>query len=97
VDCSRDPVIETPPVCRPRPAVSSASSTRTISAVGVMLVIDGVAAKHLAEAWAEAPPAEAATALRVVLGEETTNFAQAALFNILYARSHSSFSASLWS
>ena len=63
----------------------------------MLVIVDGVAAKHLAEAWAEAPLAEAATALRVVLGEETINFAQAALFNILYAGSHSSFSASLWS
>jgi hypothetical protein len=54
--------------------------------VGVILVIiDGVAAKHLAEDWAQAPPAEAAAALRVVLGEETINFALAALFNILFA------------
>ena len=55
-------------------------------AVGVILVIvDGVAAKHLAEAWAQAPPEEAAAALRVVVGEETINFALAALFNILFA------------
>jgi hypothetical protein len=56
------------------------------AAVGVILVIvDGVAAKHLAEAWAQAPPQEAAAALRVVVGEETINFALAALFNILFA------------
>ena len=55
-------------------------------AVGVILVIvDGVAAKHLAKAWAQAPPEEAAAALRVVVGEETINFALAALFNILFA------------
>jgi hypothetical protein len=55
-------------------------------AVGAILVIvDGVAAKHLAEAWAEAPTTEAAAALRVVVGEETINFALAALFNILFA------------
>jgi hypothetical protein len=54
--------------------------------VGVVLVIvDGVAAKHLAEAWEVAPPEEAATALRVVLAEEAINFALAALFNILFA------------
>ena len=54
--------------------------------VGVVLVIvDGVAAKHLAEAWEVAPPEEAAAALRVVLAEETINFALAALFNILFA------------
>src|SRR5215218_8598789 len=54
--------------------------------VGVVLVIvDGVAAKHLAEAWEAAPPEEAAAALRVVLAEEAINFALAALFNILFA------------
>ena len=54
--------------------------------VGVVLVIvEGVAAKHLAEAWEAAPPEEAAAALRVVLAEETINFALAALFNILFA------------
>ena len=53
--------------------------------VGVVLVIvDGVAAKHLADAWEAAPPDEAA-ALRVVLAEEAINFALAALFNILFA------------
>jgi hypothetical protein len=54
--------------------------------VGVVLVIvDGVAAKHLADAWEAAPPEEQAAALRVVLAEETINFALAALFNILFA------------
>jgi len=54
--------------------------------VGVVLVIvDGVAAKHLSDAWEAAPPEEAAAALRVVLAEEAINFALAALFNILFA------------
>jgi hypothetical protein len=54
--------------------------------VGVILVIvDGVAAKHLADAWEAAPPEKAAAALRVVLGEEAINFALASLFNILFA------------
>src|SRR5215216_2605357 len=54
--------------------------------VGVVLVIvDGVAAKHLAEAWEAAPPEEVAAALRVLLAEEAINFALAALFNILFA------------
>jgi len=54
--------------------------------VGLILVIlDGLAAKHIAEAWATAPPAEQAAALRLVLAEETVNFALAALFNILFA------------
>src|ERR671921_958212 len=52
--------------------------------VGVVLVIvDGVAAKHLADAWEAAPPEEEAVALRVVLAEEAINFALASLFNIL--------------
>jgi len=54
--------------------------------VGVVLVIvDGVATKHLADAWEAAPPEEAAAALRVVVAEEAINFALAALFNILFA------------
>ena len=54
--------------------------------VGVVLVIvDGVAAKHLADAWEAAPPEEAAAALQVVVAEEAINFALAALFNILFA------------
>src|ERR687891_2230458 len=54
--------------------------------VGLILVtVDGLAAKHLADAWAAAPPEEEAAALRVVLAEETINFSLAALFNILFA------------
>jgi hypothetical protein len=54
--------------------------------VGVVLVIvDGVAAKHLADAWEAAPPDQAAVALGVVLAEEAINFALASLFNILFA------------
>jgi hypothetical protein len=54
--------------------------------VGVILVIvDGVAAKHLADAWEAAPPEEAAAALQVVIAEEAINFALASLFNILFA------------
>jgi hypothetical protein len=62
-----------------------------ISAIGgvtvglILVTLDGIAAKQLAEAWAAAPPAEAATALRLVVAEETLNFALAALFNILFA------------
>jgi hypothetical protein len=51
----------------------------------VLVIVDGVAAKHLADAWEAAPPEEAAAALRVVLAEEAINFALAALFNILFA------------
>ncbi len=54
--------------------------------VGMILVIvDGVAAKHLAAAWEVAPPEEEAVAVRVVVAEEAINFALAALFNILFA------------
>jgi hypothetical protein len=54
--------------------------------VGVILVIvDGVAAKHLADAWEAAPPQESGAALEVVVAEEAINFALAALFNILFA------------
>ena len=51
----------------------------------VLTIVDGVAAKHLADAWETAPPEEAAAALRVVLAEETINFALAALFNVVFA------------
>lgn len=55
-------------------------------AVGLVLVmLDGVAAKQLADEWARAPAAEQSAALRVVLANETTNFALASLFNILFA------------
>jgi hypothetical protein len=54
--------------------------------VGVILVIvNGVAAKHLADAWEAAPPDQAAAALRVVVAEEAINVAVAAPFNILLA------------
>jgi hypothetical protein len=54
--------------------------------VGMILVIvDGVAAKHLADAWEVAPSDQAAAALRVVVAEEAINFALASLFNILFA------------
>ena len=55
-------------------------------AVGLVLVIlDGVAARQLAEDWAAAPAAEQATALRILAANETMNFALASLFNILFA------------
>lgn len=54
--------------------------------VGVILVtIDGVAAKHIADSWAVAPAPEEPAALRILLAEETINFSLAALFNILFA------------
>jgi hypothetical protein len=55
-------------------------------AIGVVLVIlDGVAAKQLADQWGVAPPEEATIALRIVLANETINFALASSFNIVFA------------
>jgi hypothetical protein len=54
--------------------------------VGLILVtLDGVAAKHLADAWATAPAGDQMVAVRILAAEETMNFALAALFNILFA------------
>lgn len=42
--------------------------------VGVIdVILDGVAAKHIADAWAVAPPEEEGAALRLVLAEEIIN------------------------
>jgi hypothetical protein len=55
-------------------------------AIGVVLVIlDGVAAKVLADQWAVAPQEERVAALRIVLANETVNFALASSFNIVFA------------
>ena len=51
----------------------------------VLVIVDGVAAKHLAESWENASPEEMTVALRVLVAEESINFALAALFNILFA------------
>jgi hypothetical protein len=57
--------------------------------VGLILVtLDGLAAKGIAEAWATAPVADQAAALQLVAAEETINFALAALFNIPFRRRH---------
>jgi hypothetical protein len=54
--------------------------------IGLILVtLDGLAAKGIAEAWTTAPVADQAAALQLVVAEETINFALAALFNILFA------------
>jgi hypothetical protein len=54
--------------------------------VGLLLLsIDGVAAKHLAQAWTTAPPEEQAAALHALLAEEAINFALGTLFYILFA------------
>lgn len=54
--------------------------------IGLILVIlDGVAARQLAQGWASAPPDGRATALSLVHANETLNFALASLFNLLFA------------
>jgi hypothetical protein len=54
--------------------------------VGVItLILDGVAAKQLADQWAAAPASAKATALGVVSANETVNFALAGLFNLSFA------------
>jgi hypothetical protein len=55
-------------------------------AVGLVLVIlDGVAARQLAEEWAAATGADQALKLQLVAANETVNFALASLFNLLFA------------
>jgi hypothetical protein len=54
--------------------------------VGVItLILDGVAAKQLADQWAAAPEAAKVTALGLVSANETVNFALAGLFNLSFA------------
>jgi hypothetical protein len=65
--------------------LGSAAAVAGVTVGVVLVIVDGVAAKHLADAWEAAPPEESAAALRVVLAEEAINFALAALFNILFA------------
>jgi hypothetical protein len=54
--------------------------------VGLLLLsIDGVAAKHLAQASTTAPPEQQAAALHALLAEEAINFALGTLFYVLFA------------
>lgn len=56
------------------------------AAIGLVLVIlDGVAARQLAQEWAEASPADRLVALGLVHVNETINFALASLFNFVFA------------
>jgi hypothetical protein len=60
------------------------------AAVGVTIglitvILDGVAAKQLADRWAMDPEAEKSIALSVVSANETINFALAGLFNMSFA------------
>lgn len=61
-----------------------------LAVVGTVLgvatvILDGVAAKQLADAWATAPQAERAVLLRIVGANETQDFALAAAFNATFA------------
>ena len=51
----------------------------------VLVILDGVAARQLAQEWAAAPPDERAIALGLVQANETINFALASLFNLVFA------------
>ena len=51
----------------------------------VLVILDGVAARQLAQEWANAAPREKATALGLVHVNETINFALASLFNFVFA------------
>ena len=51
----------------------------------VLVILDGVAARQLAQEWANAAPGGKATALGLVHVDETINFALASLFNFVFA------------
>jgi hypothetical protein len=51
----------------------------------ITVILDGVAAKQLADQWAMAPEAEKPVALAMVSTNETINFAIAGLFNMSFA------------
>ena len=51
----------------------------------ITIVLDGVAAKELADAWAAAPEAQKSVTLGLVSTNETINFALAGLFNMAFA------------
>jgi hypothetical protein len=54
--------------------------------IGLVLVImDGVGARQLAEEWVLASPDQQATALRIVEANEIVNFSLASLFNLVFA------------
>jgi hypothetical protein len=66
-------------------ALARLGSVAAITVGLILVTLDGLPAKGIAEAWATAPVADQATALQLMLAEETINFALAALFNILFA------------
>jgi len=51
----------------------------------VLVILDGVAARQLAQEWASATPDQRAIALGLVHANETINLALASLFNIVFA------------
>jgi hypothetical protein len=51
----------------------------------VLVILDGVAARQLAQEWATAPPDQKVAALGLVHANETINFALASLFNFVFA------------
>ena len=51
----------------------------------VLVILDGVAARQLAQEWAAAPAGERDTTLALVHANETINFALASLFNFTFA------------
>src|SRR4030095_6241394 len=51
----------------------------------VLVILDGVAARQLAQDWAAAPPEQKAVALGLVHANETINLALASLFNFTFA------------
>jgi hypothetical protein len=51
----------------------------------VLVILDGVAARQLAQEWAGASPAERDVALGLVHANETINLALASLFNFVFA------------
>lgn len=51
----------------------------------VLVILDGVGARQLAQEWATAPPDQQETALALVHANETLNFALGSLFNFVFA------------
>jgi hypothetical protein len=51
----------------------------------VLVILDGVAARQLAQEWAAAPASEQSVALGLVHANETINLALASLFNLVFA------------
>ena len=69
---------------RPGPA-GSVAAVAGITVGLILVTLDDLATKGITKAWTTAPAADQATALQLVLAEETINFTLAALFNILFA------------